>query len=780
MSTDHPIVRPRLRHRIALWAAGAGLGRTAALVLGVLAIGSVLATYILFTGAPPFGPDRGSVLLLLTLNIILLLVFGAIVAKRLVEVFTQRRRGLAGSRLHIRLVVLFSAVAVTPTIIVAVFSYLFLSFGMESWFSDKVRTAIEESRVVAQAYLEEHQQNLRADALEVATDINRNAYRFARNPQGLSAFIEDEVRQRGLTEALVFSERTNDVLGQSAFSATLAMEPIPPWALKKAATGEVAIVTSEAGDRVRAIVELEAIPNAMLYVGRPVDARVLNHLTATNAAATQYERLESERSSYQIKFILIFGAAALLLLLAAVWFGVNSASQISRRISGLVVAAEQVGGGDLSARTAELDENDEFGSLSRAFNLMTQQLETQQTDLVEANLQLDLRRRFTETVLSGVSAGVIGLDERGLVNLPNKSASHLLGSDLEALHGRPLAEIVPEMAPLIMDAFDRPDRLIEGQIRLLVGARAMVLLVRIASEQGQGATPGYVVTFDDITELLSAQRKAAWADVARRIAHEMKNPLTPIQLSAERLKKKYLAQIKTDPDTFILCTDTIIRQVGDIGRMVDEFSSFARMPAPMMRPENLLELTRQGVFLQRTAHPEIQFDADLPAAPVEVSCDSRQISQALTNLLQNAVDSIQARQVADAAAGRAAAPGRIRVRLLIETVRTVLSVEDNGKGLPKDGRENLTEPYVTTRTKGTGLGLAIVKKIMEDHAGELILDDGGIGGAGVSLAFPGGTADRSSAKADDRSSAKAGDQSRPHAGTDNELVTQTEVVVHGA
>lgn len=772
MNTDNPIDRSSLRHRLALWATRAGLGRKAAVVLGVLAIGSVLATYILFTGAPPFGPDRGSVLLLLTLNIVLLLVFGAIVAKRLVEVYTQRRRGLAGSRLHIRLVVLFSAVAVTPTIIVAVFSYLFLSFGMESWFSDKVRTAIEESRVVAQAYLEEHQQNLRADVLEVAADINRNAYRFARAPGGLSGFIEDEVRQRGLTEALVFSERTNDVLGQSAFSATLAMEPIPPWALKKAATGEVAIVTSEAGDRVRAIVELEAIPNAMLYVGRPVDARVLNHLTATNAAATQYERLEGERSSYQIKFIIIFGAAALLLLLAAVWFGVNSASQISRRISGLVVAAEKVGGGDLSARTAELDENDEFGSLSRAFNLMTQQLETQQTDLVEANLQLDLRRRFTETVLSGVSAGVIGLDERGLVNLPNKSASQLLGSDLEALHGRPLAEIVPEMAPLIQDAALRPDRLVEGQIRLLVGSRAMVLLVRIASEQGQGSTPGYVVTFDDITELLSAQRKAAWADVARRIAHEMKNPLTPIQLSAERLKKKYLAEIKSDPDTFVLCTDTIIRQVGDIGRMVDEFSSFARMPTPMMRRENLLELTRQGVFLQRTAHPEIQFETDLPISPVEVSCDSRQISQALTNLLQNSVDSIQARHVAEAAAGKTAIPGRIRVRLLVEAVRTVLSVEDNGKGLPKDGRENLTEPYVTTRAKGTGLGLAIVKKIMEDHAGELILDDGEIGGAGVSLAFPGGTMDRTTAK--------PGDNPPLRAGTGNDVVNQTEVVVHGA
>ncbi|WP_189045255.1 sensor histidine kinase NtrY-like [Aliidongia dinghuensis] len=764
MSTEHPTIRPSFRHRFAAWATGRpGLGRIAALILAVVAIGSVLATYVTFTGAPPFGSDHGSLLLLLlTLNLVLLLVFGAIVAKRLVEIWTQRRRGQAGSRLHIRLVVLFSAVAVTPTIIVAIFSYLFLSFGMESWFSDKVRTAIEESRAVAQAYLEEHQQNIRADALEVAADINRNAFSFARNPKALSAFIDDEVRLRGLTEGLVYNAQTGAILGQSAFSAALSLEKPPSWAFAKALTGEVAILNSEAEDRVRALVAVEAIPNAMLYVGRPVDTRVLNHLIATNAAVTQYERLEGERSGYQIKFILIFGAAALLLLLAAVWFGVNFASQISRRISGLVVAAQKVGSGDLSARTAELDENDEFGSLSRAFNLMTQRLETQQTDLVEANLQLDLRRRFTETVLSGVSAGVIGLDERGLVNLPNKSASLLLDRDLDALQGLPLAEIVPEMAPLIAAAMDRPDRLVEGQIRLLVGARAMVLLVRIASEQGPGATPGYVVTFDDITELLSAQRKAAWADVARRIAHEMKNPLTPIQLSAERLKRKYLGEIKSDPDTFTLCTDTIIRQVGDIGRMVDEFSSFARMPAPLMRRENLLELTRQGVFLQRTAHPEIDFTVDLPQAPVEVSCDSRQISQALTNLLQNAIDSIQARQVAETAAGNTGQPGRIRVRLLVESSRTILSVEDNGKGLPKEGRENLTEPYVTTRAKGTGLGLAIVKKIMEDHAGELILDDGSIGGAGVSLAFPGG-ADQAAHRPDSVSG----------------VMKQTEVV-HGA
>ncbi|HVJ51542.1 MAG TPA: PAS domain-containing sensor histidine kinase [Aliidongia sp.] len=766
--TSITLKRRSLWRRVDAWARRVKLERKAALALAVAAIGSGLVTYVTVTESPPSGLEPGTELALIILNLVLLLIFGAVVAKRLVEIWAQRRRGLAGSRLHIRLVVLFSAVAVTPTIIVAIFSYLFLSIGMDSWFSDKVRTALAESRSVAQAYLEEHQENIRSDALGLASDLNSFVLHPV-TPAQLSDFIESELETRSMTEAIVFDPETRTIYGRSALSFSIEFEPVPDWALKKAEEGEVAIVTSANEDRVRALIKLNEFRwghHLMLYVGRPIAPQVLSHVKDNNEAVDQYELREGQRSAFQITSVLIFGAFALLLLLAAVWVGLNFATQISRRISGLVVAAERVRSGDLSARVLEVDENDEFGSLSRAFNRMTGQLESQQSELVEANRQLDLRRQFTEAVLSGVSAGVIGLDEQGFIHLPNRSASTLLSIELEQHLGQPLAVIVPEMAPLLDEVFQSPERLVEGQIRLMAAGRAMVLLVRIASERGQGETRGFVVTFDDITELLSAQRKAAWADVARRIAHEMKNPLTPIQLSAERLKRKYLREIQTDPETFAICTDTIIRQVGDIGRMVDEFSSFARMPAPTMKQENLLEITRQAVFLQRTAHSEIDFVLDVPAEPVEITCDSRQISQALINLLQNAIDSIHARQVAQASAGGGTPdPGRIHITLQSRGNRTVLAVLDNGKGLPKEGRENLTEPYVTTRTKGTGLGLAIVKKIMEDHAGELLLQDGPEGGASVALVFIG-----------------RGTQppKRRVGAAQDEVRLQTEVATHGA
>ncbi len=372
--------------------------------------------------------------------------------------------------------------------------------------------------------------------------------------------------------------------------------------------------------------------------------------------------------------------------------------------------------------------DEEFASLSRAFNRMTHQLETQRGELVEANRQLDERRRFTETVLAGVSAGVIGLDHEGRINLPNRSASVLLGIDLDQHIGEDLAEAVPEMAPLIAEAARRPDRLAQSELRIVREGRTVTLLVRIAAERADGEIKGFVVTFDDVTELLTAQRKAAWADVARRIAHEIKNPLTPIQLSAERLKRKYLKEIGNDPETFTTCTDTIIRHVGDIGRMVDEFSSFARMPAPVFRMVNLQELVRQAAFLQRTATPDIEIVVDLPGTPLRLACDSRQVSQAIVNILKNAAELIQARE-------GDVAPGRIVLRGWEGDTRIVLAVEDNGRGLPQEGRERLTEPYVTTRAKGTGLGLAIVRKIMEDHKGELVLEDRDGGGARVSLVF---------------------------------------------
>jgi len=383
---------------------------------------------------------------------------------------------------------------------------------------------------------------------------------------------------------------------------------------------------------------------------------------------------------------------------------------------------------------SEPADTDELSVLSRTFNRMTSQLGSQRAELVEANRQLDMRRRFTETVLGGVSAGVIGLDLDGQITLANRSASEFLEMEPGSLPGRSLAEILPEMTPILEQLGPNQTRLIQSQIDLRrPGSPHRTLLVRISAEQQGKVVRGYVATFDDVTELLQAQRKAAWADVARRIAHEIKNPLTPIQLSAERLKRKYLKEIHSDPETFTTCTDTIVRHVGDIGRMVDEFSAFARMPQAVMRPESMPDLVGQAVFLQRQAHTEIRFEVMKPTAPLIVECDGRQMTQALTNLLQNAIDSIGGRI---AEPGQTLPRGAIEVSLSTDDGRVLIAVSDNGRGLPVAERDRLTEPYVTTRAKGTGLGLAIVKKIIEDHAGTLEMQDNPTGGACVVISIP--------------------------------------------
>jgi len=626
--------------------------------------------------------------------------------------------------------VLFSLVAVTPTIIVAVFSYLFFSFGVETWFSERVRTALSESQAVAEAYLDEHQQVIRADVLAMASDLNRESYILNFNPQRLTQVVRTQAALRSLNEAEIF-DNSGRILASAGFSLSLEFGLIPPWAMQQARSGDVAIITGDNDDRVRALVRLEQFPGAYLYIGRFVEAQVLNHMEQTQRAVAQYERLEGQRSGFQVTFALVFLMIALMFLFAAVWFGINFATQMVEPIGMLIAAAERVRGGDLAARVLEGSGDEEFASLSRAFNRMTTQLQNQQSELIEANHQLDQRSRFTEAVLAGVSAGIIGLDQLGRLNLTNRSASVLLAIELDHFIGQDLADVVPEMAELFDTASRRPDRLAQSQIEIARRGRNHVLLARIAAEQEEGEVKGYVVTFDEVTELLSAQRKAAWADVARRIAHEIKNPLTPIQLSAERLKRKYLREIRSDPDTFAICTDTIIRHVEDIGRMVDEFSAFARMPAPTIKRENLLEICRQPVFLQRNAQTDIDFELASSESTLTVPCDARLVGQALTNLLKNAVESIQARAGDDGVLPR----GRIVVRILVEDGHAVVAVDDNGKGLPQHERERLTEPYVTTRAKGTGLGLAIVKKIMEEHGGELVLEDRP-SGAVVKLLFP--------------------------------------------
>ncbi len=724
-----------LYRRFTNWSTAHGLEGKLAIVLLAAALLSGAATYSAMTGAFSITPHPQTVLSLLLLNLILLLLLVTVVARRLVALWLERRRGLAGARLHARLVLWFGFAAMTPTIIVSVFSALFLNLGMDAWFSERVRTAVKDSLIVAQSYLLEHQERLATEVLSVADALRREGPLLLANGERIEAILADQLTLRALNEAALVNG-ARQIVARSGYSLLLEFDPdVPDWAMDRARAGEVVVLPSATEDRVRALVLIDRYSDVFLLVGRLVDARVLNHVDKTAGAARIYEQLEGRRSGLQITFVLIFFVVALLILFAAVWGALIVATRLARPIAGLVAAAERVGAGDLAARVPEdRHAKDEIGVLSASFNRMTAQLESQQNELIGANLQLEERRRFTELVLSGVSAGVVGLDAEGRINLPNRSASELLEIDLGRHAGEPLADLVPAMKALIAAARRRAPRIAEGQITLEQGDKTRILLVRVAAGAGAAAEVGYVVTFDDVTALLSAQRKAAWADVARRIAHEIKNPLTPIQLSAERLKRKYLSEIKTDPETFTACTDTIVRQVGDIGRMVDEFSSFARMPAPIMRPENLVGICEEAVFLQRNAHPAIAYAVELPPRAVMLSCDNQQVSRALTNLLQNAAEALEEH-------GRSDKQIELRVETMPDSI--VIAVEDNGRGLPKGGRTRLTEPYVTTRTKGTGLGLAIVKKIMEDHDGDLILGDRAGGGASVKLVFPLATDDAS-------------------------------------
>lgn len=718
--------------RFTHWAHRHKLERKVALFLLVAAIASGVATFAAMTDSLPVALDPLSVLLLLNLDLILLLGLSALVARRLVIIWVARRRGLAGARLHARLVGLFSLVAVMPTIIVATLSFFLLDFGLQGWFSERVSTAVKESFAVANAYLEEHRQTIGGDVIAMAQDINREGSAVAYNPQRLNQVLGAQAALRSLTEAMIV-DSSQRVIARAGFSLLLDFDPqVPEWALKRAKDGEIVILTSPTDDRVRGLVRLDMISDTYLYVGRLIDPRVLGHIDRTQGAVRLYEELEGKRSGLQLTFTAIFVVIALMLLLASIWVGLAFANQLTVPVGRLIDAAGRVSEGDLTARVPDQDNRDEIGTLGRAFNRMTGEIQRQQDALLDANTQLDERSRFIEAVLGGVSAGVLGLDRAGVVTLVNKIASELLERGAASIRGTKISEILPDVQDLVDAARKRPRRRSERQITLSQsGGRVCTIMVRVVAEMDEEGVNGFVVTLDDISELMSAQRKAAWSDVARRIAHEIKNPLTPIQLAAERLKRKYLSEITSDPDTFEICTDTIVRQVGDIGRMVDEFSSFARMPAPVLENVDIKHLAEQAVFLQKTAHPEIDYAIESDRDELTSGCDRQQINRVLTNLLLNAEEAIEGRQEEEGDF-----KGRIKLRLLDLPEGLVIEIEDNGKGLPEVSRDRLTEPYVTTRKKGTGLGLAIVKKIMEDHGGSFGLQDAAEQGAVARLVFP--------------------------------------------
>ncbi|RYJ02358.1 MAG: HAMP domain-containing protein, partial [Acetobacteraceae bacterium] len=718
---ETPVERRGLLRRVADRLLGRGM--TLGLAVGALVLG--IATFSVLSDGSPFGPTRpGIVVGIVLVNLAVLLLLLASLAGRLVRVWAERRRGSAGSRLHVRLVLLFGVVAVVPAMLVAAFAALFFNLGIETWFSDRVRGTLEASLQASRGYLEEHRNTIRGDALAMAADLSRARVLLPDNGLAFARVLATHTALRNLTEAVVFDPATLQVIAHAGYTTSFTLDPPPEDAISAARLGEVAVLPAD--DRVRAVVALDFGQGWMLLIGRPLDTTVLMHQHSVEQAVAEYVELDNNRSGLQVTFVMIFAIAALLVLLAAVLIGLVLANQLARPIGRLIVAAERVRGGDLSTRVEEGAADEEVASLARAFNRMTNQLAAQRSELLQAYRQIDDRRRFTETVLAGVSAGVVGLETDGRINLPNRRASELLGLDLDAAIGQRLAEVVPEFAELLapgsLSAADGPaadglgERTRTAEIRIGPPSNRRTLLAQIGEERhgpgkglggdAGGEIAGFVLTFDDITALLSAQRKAAWADVARRIAHEIKNPLTPIQLSAERLKRRYLKQITNDPETFVACTDTIVRQVGDIGRMVDEFSAFARMPQPVIRPEDLSQVLREALVLQRDAHPGIAYRVELPEeggvrGPV-VPCDRRLLGQALTNLLMNAADAIamraQAEQPQDESAALPAAQlspgtlGHIIVRIEPGEETVAIAIEDDGIGLPQgDERERLAD-----------------------------------------------------------------------------------------
>lgn len=703
-----------------------------------LALISGVATYAALSEIPPFGTISPDTLFwLLNLDLIFFLVLGFLVARRVVSLWIQKKKGMAGSNLHIRLVMIFSLLATLPAIFMAVFAIVFYHYGVEAWFGDRISTAVTESREVAQSYLNEHRQTIRADILAMANDMNRDAAVLTTSPNVLTGFIKTQSLLRNFTEIIVFDSNRNVIAsGIKGASAGNQSTLPPPTIVQKAEQGEVIILTgSNDRDKVHALVRLNNYANTYLYVGRSIEEGVLKHITMTEQAVQDYSEIEGRQHSFKITMAFIFIVVSLLLLLIAVTIGLIFAEHLARPIGALVDATERVRAGDLSARVHGEERSDETGILARAFNRMTEQLSNQRLDLINANKQIDDRRRFTEAVLSGVSAGILSMDEEGHITLANESATTLIGAPGEEIIGRKLNDVNPEMEKLRRAVRRKPTRVLESEITLEDNqGKTQTWVVRMSAEGKEESVRRYVATFDNVTPLMNAQRKAAWSGVARRIAHEIKNPLTPIQLSAERLRKKYLDQIKEDPETFDICTSTIIKHVEDIGRMVDEFSSFARMPTAQKRQENLTTVARQVLFLFQQGHPNIDYRFDDLPDSVQAECDSRQISQALTNLLKNATESVVAAQDQ-----KPDLKGKITFSMHEEEGgNIVVAVNDNGMGLPKNLSGKLTDPYVTTREKGTGLGLAIVSKIMEDHQGHIDLLDNANqeGGATAKLIFP--------------------------------------------
>ena len=691
---------------------------TAGLVL--LGPALVLATWLAL-GPLSQGGGVGTPALRLVLlaDMVYVLTVAGLVAARIARMVAARRAQSAGARLHLRLAQLFGLIALVPAVSVAVFAGLTINVGLEGWFSDRVRQVVGNSLAAAEAYVAEHERDLTEDAEALAFFIERSADAVFLISDGdlRQVLSQGQVQiQRGLREAFII-DGNREIRARGERSYLFDFQDPGEDALIRARRGETVILRDDANDAFRALVRLVGLPDRYLYVARAVDGTILSLLDETQETIRLYQQLERERGRLVFEFGLLYLGFAVILLLAAVWLGLWYAERLARPVGRLAEAAERVGQGDLDARVPVVREDDEIGMLARAFNQMTLQLGRQRDALLENNRATEERRRLFDSVLGSVTAGVIGLDPDGRIDFVNRAAERLL--ELPATgHGAPLDEAVPEFASLHARLQANPYGFAQDEVRVSRSGRLETLLVRMAARRsGEGAVEGYVIAFDDVTELVSAQRMAAWGDVARRIAHEIKNPLTPIQLSAERIKRKFGPLVGDEAETLNSHADVIVRQTNDLRRIVDEFSRFARMPEPDRRDHDLTAILRDAVLLQQAGQPGVRIEATLPDAPVMLQVDATMMSQALTNLIKNAGEATESLVEKGAPDGYVPAVA-VTMQQLADAV--LIAIEDNGIGLPED-RARLFEPYVTTREKGTGLGLPIVKKIVEEHGGTLRL-----------------------------------------------------------
>jgi two-component system nitrogen regulation sensor histidine kinase NtrY len=688
--------------------------RKLTLFLALIAAISSITTYISITSSDnPFGLNSGWITSLILLDFALFLALATLIIRKL---FSLRLKKNAdhGSRLQNRILIMFSCVASIPTIIVAVFSTMFFHYGIESWFDKTVSTVLDESVVVAETYLKEHREvlKIRSKAMAMEMDNNIINYNLVNNMPLFVEILSSLAELNSVSEAVIFHNQKP--LVRTRFGLALSFETFSPIIYEKAARGETIIIQNDP-NKIRAITVLHSIPNSYLVIGKLIDSNVIEHMHQSQGAAKQYKNLKEKISRSQIKFSLIFFVVALLLLLAAIWLGITFAGYIVKPIKRLVYATERVKSGDFTIRVAEGASDDEITILTKAFNLMTEQIDSQRSKLIEAYHEIDSKRLLNEAVLFGVSAGVIALSVSKKITLINNSAKTLLNIDDPNIIGRNILKILPECEALLAEAYNSPaDKLTTGQIQIKVHGRHLTLLVRISVEWDKNKIRGFIITFDDMTELVKAQRNAAWSDVARRIAHEVKNPLTPIHLGAERLLKKYKEEVK-DSETFEKYTNAIIRHANDIRKIIEEFSNFARMPGPMPTLLNICQLIKDIIFSRQYLSSQIKYEFNATNDEIMLECDQTQLHQVFTNILKNAEESIEATtRIKDGT-------GKIRVEVSKDEANVIIQVIDNGKGFDKDNLDRITEPYFTTRSKGTGLGLAIVKKIVDDHQGNLVL-----------------------------------------------------------